>query len=165
MDYDLNLTDSEMETDVESTPRHVPQDSRCSSRLDMPKLSESPFPTQHLEHHLPEASEDVVESEEVSAASPMKIILKRNQSSEWNVQTNEQDVVLPDRPALSGKQPMKLDKVVLNLKKSVSGSGTWNIAEKNNDSATQSANNEAQILPPKEERRGRKSKLGKFDTV
>merc|ERR1711990_1217271 len=71
---------------------------------------------------------------------------------------DEQDVVLPDRPVTTGKQPMKLDKVVLNLKKSAGN--TWNIAEKKsaNDNNAEQDNQQTSFVQPKEERRGRKSK-------
>lgn len=164
IEYDLNLTDSEM-SDIESTPRrpsHTPGP-------DMPSLG-SPFPRPSKHAYSKDLSQiglespcgnDLPPSPSTTPPSSMKIMLKRNSGNNWNVENTDQDAVLPDRPALSGKQPMKLDKVVLNLKKSVVGN-TWNIAEKttmaepNSGCSTSTAE---QSLPPKEERRGRKSKL------
>jgi hypothetical protein len=129
-----------------------------------------------------------------SSSSPVKIVLKRSRKAEnlWNVEeknqnllnlppidsstnndalagSNAEDVVLPDRPSVSGKQSVKLDKVVLNLKKSVGGN-IWNISDNSkkqhqqhdqNHSTSASVGHQTQVVlhpPKKEERRGRKSK-------
>ncbi len=173
LDYDLNLTDSEV-SDVERTPQHVPE----AAGRDMPSLMSPLRPSLQQQ----------CDGAEPSPPS-MKMVLKRNKDKDrWDVegQHKEQpvaapdpdpdpepddweDVVLPDRPAVSGKQPFKLDKVVLNLKKSAGSGNSWNITEKKSSqsdldttmdasgepTATATATTEA---PPKEERRGRKSK-------
>ena len=148
-DIDQHMGDSEV-SDFDQTPQ------RKSDLLDMPTFN-SPKP------HRPTYSKDLSQlastsSEDTETSSPMKMLLKRNESSEWNVDEcqaspddiSKEDVVLPDRPVF-GKQPLKLDKVVLNLKKSAGN--TWNIAEKKSESEQDPAS-----CVPKEERRGRKSK-------
>ena len=101
----------------------------------------------------------------------MKLMLKRQSGNEWNVESSADNMeVLPDRPAhLSGK----LDKVVLNLKKSVTGN-TWNVSDKNQSQVGEANQASAQAVPslpvmsssaPQDSpasnvpRRGRKSKV------
>ena len=170
LDYDLQLTDSEW-SDVESTPRHAP---KCSEDLDMPRLFASP----KLKHSYSKDLDRIVANDNSIAGTPMKLKLKRQSGHDWNVENSAKDdddkdapeddamEVLPDRPAVSGK----LDKVVLNLKKSVTGN-TWNVAEKNQVQAVAAADVQATqnscgvTTAPFESpamnapRRGRKSKV------
>ena len=152
---DLMMTDSDM-SDIEKTPRPQP---KKSDALDMPTfnsprpprptyskdLSQLSSPDSHQQLEVPSSPSSE------SSSSGIKMLLKRNKSQEWNTSPSpKEDVVLPDRPTSSGKPPLKLDKVVLNLKKTAEN--TWNVAEKKNDI-------EPELQPlPKEERRGRKSK-------
>ena len=168
LDYDLQLTDSEW-SDVENTPRHAP---KCSEDLDMPKLFASPKPK--LKHSYSKDLDRIVENDNSITGTPMKLKLKRQSGHDWNVENSPKDdgtdspegamKVLPDRPAVSGK----LDKVVLNLKKSVTGN-TWNVAEKNPSQAAdvQATQNSCGVtatapcesLGMNAPRRGRKSKV------
>ena len=159
LDYDLQLTDSEW-SDVESTPRHV--SFRPNEGLDMPKIFASPKARPSYSKDLGKIGSNSNEAEETPPGTPMRIKIKRQSGNEWNVEKTpeptDQDVVLPDRQSASGK----LDKVVLNLKKSVT-SNTWyapQVQDVNIEQPTvQSQTTPTSVVPPKEERRGRKSKV------
>ena len=152
---DLMMSDSDA-SDIEKTPRHQ---QKKSDALDMPTFNSPRPPRPTYSKDLSQlSSPDSRHQQEMpsspsseSSSSGIKMLLKRNKSQEWNTSPSpKEDVVLPDRPISSGKQPLKLDKVVLNLKKTAEN--TWNVAEKKNEIEP-----EQQPLP-KEERRGRKSK-------
>ena len=174
----VDMTDSEI-SDMDQTPCR-----RNVNAMDMPnfnlpsKLNARPTYSKDLS----KLSTTPSSTENSSPSSRnVKMLLKRNQANkEWNVENDNQnhspksfkgspptkmgrfaekeDVVLPDRPVTTGKQPMKLDKVVLNLKKSAGN--TWNIAEKKStyDNNVEQDNQLPSFVQPKEERRGRKSK-------
>ena len=152
IDYDLELTESEM-SDVESTPRHR---SQHVSELDMPKLagdssSNSRPPKHAYSKDLSKLSLKKSSSSERSPDSKIPpVMLRRQSGNEWNVSSSDEE---------PGK---KLDKVVLNLKKSVGG---YTITEKmgldesiSSNSSVDPSSADQHFLPPKEERRGRKSK-------
>ena len=178
-DNDLvDMTDSEI-SDMDQTPIR-----RNVNAMDMPNFNSpaktNPKPTYSKD--LSKLSTTPSSPENSPSSRNVKMLLKRNQANkEWNVENDNQnhspksfkgspptkmgrfaekeDVVLPDRPVTTGKQPMKLDKVVLNLKKSAGN--TWNIAEKksaNDNNAEQDNHLQTSFVQPKEERRGRKSK-------
>ena len=153
LDYDLQLTDSEW-SDVESTPRHLAF--RSNDGLDMPKIFASPKSKPSYSKDLGKIAHG--ESDQTIPGTPMKLKIKRHSGNEWNVEKTpepSEDVVLPDRPT-SGK----LDKVVLNLKKSVT-SNTWYAPQPQDVNVEQLTVPQTmpQSVLPKEERRGRKSKV------
>ena len=162
-DNDLvDMTDSEI-SDMDQTPSRR----NVNIAMDMPNFNSpsklKPKPTYSKD--LSKLSTTPSSPENSPSSRNVKMLLKRNQANKkWNVEESppterdDQDVVLPDRPVTTGKQPMKLDKVVLNLKKSAGN--TWNIADKksSNDNNAEQDNQQPSLVQPKEERRGRKSK-------
>ena len=116
---DLDLTESEF-SDIESTPRHR---SQHISELDMPKLGDSSTsrPPKHAYSKDLSKLPTPLKKSSSSERSPLNkippVMLRRQSGNEWNVTSSDEE---------PGK---KLDKVVLNLKKSVGGY-TCNISEK-----------------------------------